>query len=351
MSPMGGPIVIVGAGAIGGYVGAMLSLAGEETLLLDGWPDHVEAVRRDGLQIRGPDGSHEARPRIFHLAEARECGRTPARLIILSVKLYDTEWAATLASSLLAPGVPFVTLQNALVEETVARIVGWQRVLGGIATGMNVELTGPGCIRRSSARFGDAAVFKIGEMHGRVTPRATEIARLLSNVDTSVVTTNLWNDRWQKLCINAMTSGLGAIAGLSLDAVHLAPEGQAAAIRLAAEACAVGRALGFDPGPIFGLEPNRWVAAGEGDEAAAAEARHGFAAQASRVVSGFRSGMLQDVQRGRKTEVDFFNGYISARGKECHVLTPTHDRVVQIVHDIESGRRGPAMANLREIMT
>lgn len=347
---MGGPIAIIGAGGIGGYLGAMLSLAGEQVVLVDGWPAHVEAVRKDGLRIQGPDGVHEARPRILHLNEAQELGRTPPRLMILSVKLYDTEWAATMARSFLRPCVPLVTLQNALVEEIVGRIAGWPRVLGGIATGMNVELTGPGSIRRGSARFGTAPVFKIGEMHGRITLRAMAVANLLSKVDTSVVTTNLWNDRWQKLCINATASGIGAVTGLSLDAVHRLPEGQAAGMRLMAEACAVGRALGFDPGSLFSLKPERWIAAHEGDEAAVVEARDAFEAQASKVVEGYRSGTLQDLQRGRKTEVDFFNGYISDRGKECDIPTPTHDDIARIVHDIEAGRRSSVMDNLREIL-
>ena len=347
---MGGSVAILGSGAIGSYVGAMLSLAGEEVVLIDGWPAHVEAVRKDGLRIEGPDGVHEARPAILHLGEAQQLRLTPPRLVILSVKLYDTEWAATMARDMLKPGAPLLTVQNSLVEETVARIVGWPRVLGGIATGMNVELAGPRLVRRGTTRFRSAPVFKIGELHGRLTPRVQAIVELMSKVDTAVGTTNLWNDRWLKLCINSMVSAIGGIANLPLDEVHRLPEARAVGIRLGAEACAVGEALGFDPGPVFAVAPGRWIAAGAGDAAAARDVERAFVAQADKAEAGYRSGTLQDLLRGRRTEVDYFNGYIADRGKEVGVAAPTHDSVARMVREIEAGHRSPAMRNLKDLL-
>jgi len=344
------PVLILGAGAIGGYVGSMLSAAGEPVVLVDGWPPHVEAVRERGFRIEGPDGVHEARPEILHLGEIQGLKPRP-RLAVLSVKLYDTEWAAAMIRPLLGPGAAVLTLQNALVEETVARIVGWSRVLGGIATGMNVELAGPGLIRRGSARFGAEPVFKIGEMHGRATPRARAIADLFAKVDTAKVTTDLWNDRWLKLTINATVSAIGGIADLSLDAVHRVPEAQRVGLRLAAEACAVGAAMGFDPAPLFGLPAERWMAAQRGDAVAAAETRAAYEAQGDKVVQGYRSGTLQDLARGRRTEAEFFNGYIAERGAECGVPAPTHAAVAAMMREIEAGRRAPGRANLAELVS
>ena len=344
-----GPVAIFGGGAIGSYVGGMLADAGHDVVVIDAWPAHVEAVRANGLAIEGPDGTTLTRPPILHLGEVQALRRTPPRLVIQSVKLYDTAWCATLARDFLGEGVPFLTLQNALVEETCARIVGWPRVLGGIATGMNVELAGPGLIRRGSRRFGPAPVFKVGEMHGRRTPRAEAIATLLGAVDTAAVTTTLWNDRWQKLTINAAVSGLGGIADLSLDAVHTDPEASAVGLRLVAEACAVGRALGFDPGTVYGLTPDRWLAAAEGDAAALEETRAAYAAQAEKVVPGYRSGTLQDLRRGRRTEADFYNGFLAAEGAAAGVPAPTHAAIARLVHEIEAGSRAPARENLADV--
>lgn len=348
---MTNPVVIFGAGGVGGYVGAMLSLAGHEVTLVDGWPAHVEAVRKDGLRVDGPDGTHDARPDILHLGEAQSLRLSAPRLIVLCVKLYDTEWVATLARELLAPGTPVLTLQNALVEETVARIVGWPRVLGGIATGMNVELVGPGHIRRSSSRrFGPAAVFKIGEMHGRATPRAQAIAGMFSAVDTTAVTTNLWNDRWQKLCINAMISGASAVADCTTDVFHTLPEGYLAALNLASEAIPVGRALGLDPGNLFEVDTQLWEDAGKGDANARELTRRAFEAQVAKVVPGYVTGSLQDLRRGRRAEIDQLNGYVCALGREHGIPTPTHDRLIRFVAEIGKGSRISKLDNLGELI-
>ena len=343
------PVAIFGGGAIGGYVGGMLADAGHEVVVIDAWPDHVEAVRRDGLAIEGPDGTTVTRPAFLHIGEVQSLRRTPPRLVIQSVKLYDTEWAATLARDFLGDGVPFLTLQNALVEETVARIVGWPRVLGGIATGMNVELAGPGLIRRGSRRFGPSAVFRVGELHGRSAPRAEEIAALLGAVDTATVTTTLWNDRWQKLTINAAVSGLGGIADMSLDEVHTDPRASAIGLALIAEACAVGRALGFDAGTIYGLAPDRWLAAAAGSAAAIADARAAYAAQATKIVPGYRSGTLQDLRRGRRTEIEYYNGFLAAQGAAHGIATPAQAAIARVVREIEAQEREPCADNLNDV--
>lgn len=346
---MSGSIAIIGAGAVGSYIGAMLSLAGEDVVLVDGWPAHVEAVRGGGLRIEGPDGTHETGVRILHLGEIHQLRRAPPRLVVLCVKLYDTEWAATMAREILAPGVPLLTVQNSLVEETIARIVGWRRVLGGIATGMNVELAEPGLVRRGGPRFGGAAVFKVGELNGRLTPRIDEIVGLLAKVDVAKPTDDLWNDRWLKLAINAMVSGLGGLANLPIDEVHRRPEARAVGIKLGAEACEVGRALGFDPGPMFGIAPERWIAAGRGEAGALGDVEAAFAAQAQNVKPGHPSGTLQDLLRGRRSEVDYFNGFIADRGEEVGVAAPAHAAAARIIRNIEAGRARPDPANLAEL--
>jgi 2-dehydropantoate 2-reductase len=202
-----GPIVILGAGAVGSYVGGMLSLSGEDVVLLDPWPANVEAIHRDGLVIEAPEGESTARPRAMHLNEAHDLRRAATGLAFLCVKLYDTAWAATLLAEV-APKAPVVTMQNGLVEETVARLVGWRRTLGAIGGTLDVALVAPGRVRRSRRRGTKAPVFKVGELGGRVSPRAQAIAALLQKVDTAAVTTQLWDDRWEKLCANTITSGL-----------------------------------------------------------------------------------------------------------------------------------------------
>ena len=202
-----GGIVVMGAGAVGGYVGGMLSALGEDVILIDPWPKHIEAIRADGLVIETPEGTTKAQPHALHICDVHEVARRPSKFAFLCVKLYDTPWAATLLNDVV-PTAPIVTMQNALVEEDVARIVGHSRTLGAVAGTLDVALIAPGRVRRARRRGATKPVFKVGELDGRTTARAESVANLLGKVDTAAVTSHLIHDRWEKLVANTMTTGL-----------------------------------------------------------------------------------------------------------------------------------------------
>lgn len=116
----------------------------------------------------------------------------------------------------LAPNGVVVSLQNCINEERIARIVRWGRTLGCIAHTISVRVEGAGHVARTRKAGGAAKhVFSVGEIHGRVTKRAEELAQIMSAVDGSTVTTNLWGERWAKLSLNCMHNGLAAITGLN----------------------------------------------------------------------------------------------------------------------------------------
>jgi 2-dehydropantoate 2-reductase len=342
---LAGPIVILGAGAVGSYVGGMLSLVGEDVVLLDAWPDNVEVIRRDGLVIEAPEGERKARPRAMHLNEAHDLRRAATGLAFLCVKLYDTAWAATLLADVV-PEAPVVTMQNGLVEETVARLVGWNRTLGAVGGTLDVALVAAGRVRRSRRRGAKAPVFKIGELGGRASPRAEAIAALLQQVDTAVVTTQLWDDRWEKLCANTITSALSAATGLTMQEVYRREDTLRLAVRLGGEACAVGRLLGFAPKAVMGLAPERWEAASGGDRTATAEVEAALSSHSATMVEGGRSGTLQDILKGRRTEVEFFNGYIAERARECGTGAPTHAALATLIRRMEAGEAHPTPDHL-----
>lgn len=341
---MKGPIVVLGAGAVGSYVGGMLSSSGEDVVLLDAWPAHIEAVRTRGLSIETPEGAIRAHPRALHLCDAQQIFKTPPAVAFLCVKLYDTEWAATLLKDVV-PVAPIVTMQNALVEDTVARIVGPERTLGAIASTLDVAMMEPGLVRRSRRRGSANAVFKVGELSGRATPRAQAIAELLAKVDTATVTTHLRDDRWSKLVANAMITGLAAVSGLTSVEIYRREDSRRLAISLATEALVLGRELGFRLQPLFGLTPERWLAA-RGDEAALAEVMRAFEKQSETLVEGATSGTFQDLVKNRRTEVDYFNGYIAVQGSAHGVRAPTHAAVADLIRRIEAGHEHPGEQHL-----
>lgn len=343
-----GPAVLLGGGAVGSYVGGMLAAAGVKVVLIDGWPEHVEAIRARGLSIASPEGETIAHPEAWHLADAWRLRGARPEVAFLAAKLYDTDWSARLLAQWLPAEVPVATMQNALAEETVARAVGWGRTLGVIAGGLDVAMSGPGSVRRSRRR-GTGTVFKVGELHGRPTPRAQALAALLERVDHAKVTTDLWRERWLKLCANCMTTGLSGLSGLSLRDTYSRPDTRAIAIRLGAEALAVGRALGFDAPALFGLPAQAWQAAASGEPEAFAQAMEALRIVADTMTADGMSGTLQDLRKGRPTEVEFFNGYIAAEGERAGVEVAGHAAIAAMIREVEQGQRPIGLGNLEHM--
>jgi 2-dehydropantoate 2-reductase len=339
-----GAIAIMGAGALGSYVGGMLALAGERVILIDAWPAHVERMRAHGLLIETPEGTRSARPTALHLGEVAALRRASVALAFLCAKLYDTEWATLLLLPQLAPGAPLVTMQNGLIDDAVARLAGRARTVGAVAGGLDVALVAPGHVRRWRRRgAGAAPIFKVGELDACASARVDAIAALLDKVDTAAVTTRLHHDRWLKLCANTVTSGLSGVSGLPLIEVHRRDDVRRIAVRLGAEALAVGRALGHDVVALFGVAAARWAEARDGDPLALADVMDALAAQTATMVEGGLSGTLQDLLKGRRTEVDHFNGYIAAEGARCGVPAPTHAALAAAIRRIEAGEARPGL--------
>lgn len=341
MTASGSPsVVFFGGGAVGSYIGGMLAASGVEVVLIDGWPAHVDAIRQRGLAIVTPEGEHLARPEAWHLGEAFRLRSAAPAAVFLTVKLYDTQWASALLAGWLPGAVPVVTMQNGLVEEIVAGALGWGRVLGGIGGGLDVFLREPGVVQRARRRWaGSTPVLKIGEVHGRRTRRAEFLAQLLGAVDHAGVTTDLWTQRWAKLCTNTMTTGLSGLSGLGLREIYSREDTQRLAIRLAGEALALGEAMGFEVPALFGVQAGTWRLAADGSPSAAAESMAALSAQAATMVAGGMSGTLQDLRKNRPTEVEFFNGYVARQAERCGTQAPTHAVVADLIRAVERGEQ------------
>src|SRR6476619_2852943 len=216
---MGERIVMLGGGAVGGYVGGHLALHGHDVTLVDFWHDNVEAIRKNGLELSGmtEEEKQVSHPKTLHMHEVATLAKqAPVDIAFMCMKSYDTEWATQLIKPYLAPGGYVVSLQNCINEERIAAIVGWGKVLGTIVSLLASECYAPGHVKRTMPMGGAHYItYRVGEVHGRITPRAEEVANILKHADSSKVTTNLWSERWSKLVINSMRNGLSAATGLS----------------------------------------------------------------------------------------------------------------------------------------
>ena len=291
---------IIGAGAIGCVVGGLLTKAGHDVTLIDQWPEHVETMRRRGLRLTGTCGDHT-----------------------IAVKSYDTEWATRLGVQYLKDDGLVVDFQNGINDHRVAAVAGAHRTLGCVIT-IGAGMYEPGvAMRTDSGQLG----FKVGEHDGRDTERARRIAELLTAVAGAKVTTNLWGERWSKLAVNCMLNPLAGLSGLGTAECRTEPGPRRIAVHLGAEVVRVGRACGFEVEPTFGIAAQRFVDAAEGRGLEAVEAEMVRDATSR---AGGRPSMLQDVMRGRRTEIDHLNGFVVGEGRRVGVKTPFNEKVVDL---------------------
>jgi 2-dehydropantoate 2-reductase len=340
-------IAIVGAGAVGGYVGGTLAHLGHDVTLIDPWPEHVEIIRSRGLELDGvtPEEKFTVKPRILHLTEVQGLARTPVDVALVAMKSYDTLWATALIAPYLSERGFVVSLQNCMNEETIAGVVGWGRTVGAVASLISVDLYEAGRIRRTIARGGDKyTIFRIGEPHGRITPRVEELVEWFRGIDSAKATTNLWGERWSKLAQNAMGNGVTAASGLTSGDCLRDPAIRRFQIRLAGEAVRVGQALGYQLEKIRGAEPELYVRATDGDSAALSELEALIVPKAGSNPRADvqRPSMAQDILKGRRTEIDAMNGYIARKGAEVGIPAPSHTRLAAIVTRIERGELRPS---------
>lgn len=345
-------IAIVGAGAVGGYVGSGLAAAGHDVTLIDPWPAHVEAIRAGGMVLSGmtPAESRTVAVPALHLTQVQALAKgRPIDIVFVAVKSYDTEWATTLIAQYLAASGVVVSLQNCINEERIAALVGWGRTMGTVVTGgLALDLYEPAHIRRTMARRPGQTCLYVGEPSGRITPRAREIAAMLNDVDETHATDDLWGERWTKLCVNGMRNGVSAATGMGGNARDSHDAVRRVCIRLGAESVRVGRALGFRVGKVGALDPDLLDRADAGDSAAMAEVERLMLAGTSGAARSDlqRPSMAQDMAKGRRTEITFMNGFIAERGAAAGVPAPTHARLTEVVTQVERGILPPAPANV-----
>jgi 2-dehydropantoate 2-reductase len=322
-------IAIIGAGAIGCVVGGCLTKAGRDVTLVDQWPEHVEAMRTKGLRLSGTIGDFVVPVKALHVHELQAV-REPFDAAFIAVKSYDTEWATAMAVAYLRADGVVVDFQNGINDERVASVAGRERTLGCVITISAGMYEAGHAMRTDTGQIG----FKIGEHDGRDTERARELAAIMNGVAETKVTTNLFGERWSKLAINCMANPLSGLTGLGTLAVRTDAKIAAVGVHLGAEAIMVGRAVGHEVEPIYGIPTQRYVDAYRGTGLAALLEE---IAAIARQRGGGEPSLLQDVKKKRRTEIDYLNGYVCEQGRTHGVPTPFNAVVVATIRALGVG--------------
>jgi 2-dehydropantoate 2-reductase len=306
--------LVWGAGAIGGTLGAYLARAGHEVTFVDADADHVSAIDAVGISITGPIA--EFMQLVPAFTPESLSGRWDT--IILATKAHHTEAATRALAPHLSDDGCVVSAQNGLNELTIARIVGDARTVGSFVN-FGADYIKPGVIHYA----GRGAVM-LGEVDGHRTPRVAAIHDAwLRFDDRAVVTTNIWGYLWGKEAYGAMLFATALTNESIADALAM-PRYENLYVELAREILAVARARGVIPEAFDGFDPSAYLPSAADD-----------------------SGIWRDLAvRKRRTEVDAQLGIVVTLGNEAGVATPLTARLVDLIHDIEDGRRPQSLETL-----
>ena len=330
-------IAVLGTGANGSCIAASLIDAGHDIVAIDQWPEHVETMRKDGLTIEMAEGKQHVKVRAHHLCDIATFNDA-FDVVLLAMKAYDTRWACELIKPHLKPGGMLIGMQNAMEAETIVDVVGAQRTVGCVIE-LSSEMFTPGLVKRNTAPA--KTWIGLGSLGGGSEARLAEMQALLSPVGKVEIKANILAAKWSKLVVNAMCLGPFAMVGLTIyDALNV-PGMRDLIIEIGEEALRVGHDLGHPVEPIFGLT--------EADLAGSNRpAEKLFDTLASHVGPGRgRNTVLQDLLKGRASEVDMINGLVVAEAERRGYVAPANARVVEIVRQIEAGTCKPDPANMK----
>jgi 2-dehydropantoate 2-reductase len=332
------PILIWGAGAIGGTLGAFWARAGVPVLLVDIVAEHVQACRTTGLEISDPI---EAFKVTVPAVEPHEL-RGLYRRIVLAVKAPATAAALEQLAPHLAPDGFVLSAQNGLNEIAIADKLGAERTMGCFVN-FGSDWHGPGQIL-----FGNRSAVVVGEIDGAIREHTREMHALLALFEpNAVLTDNIWGYLWGKLAYGAMLFAT-ALTDDSMSENFADPRRFIVFDALGREVIAVAQARGIKPVGFTEFDPLAFAPGASEQTARAAIAR---LADYTSHGAKTHSGIWRDLAvRKRKTEVDPQIGIIGKLGREAGIATPALDRLTALIHDVEDGRRPLAFATFQDLI-
>jgi len=302
-------ICMLGAGALGCSIGGTLAAGGSEVVLVDRFQAHVDAINTNGLRMQ--IGAAE---KVIGLKAYSDCqGLAPVDLVIVLVKSFHTRAAIESALPLIGPQTLVMSIQNGLGhEEILAEVVGRDHVLAAktYVGGVFVE---PGRIVSSSA----GKQTYIGELDGKLTPRLQAVVREFNKAGLlASASSNIYGTMWDKLLVNVATGALCGITRLPYGWLYELPEIEETALAAVAEGIAVARANAIQ------LTSN--------------DAKYFWTLAAEGLPREFKTSILQSLEKGEMTEVDFINGSVVRWGARSAIPTPVNKTLVACVKGIES---------------
>ena len=330
-------LLIWGAGAIGGTIGAYLARAGHDVTFVDRVAEHVEAIRTRGLRITGPIEEFSVKAPAFTPEEVSGVWQT----IVLAVKAQDTEAATHALAPHLAPDGRVISAQNGLNELIISRIVGPERTIGAFVN-FGADYHEPGVIL-----YGGRGAVVLGEIDGAMTPRLAELHKVFQDFEPDAIQTdNIWGYLWGKMGYGAQLFVTALTNESIADALDMR-EYRDLYIAIAQEVMRITQAKGVTPLGFNGFDPKAFM---PGADPQAIEASFDRMVAFNRRSAKTHSGIWRDLAvRKRRTEVDAQLGPIVEEGRALGIDAPITAATIRMIHEIEEGRRPMTLANLDEL--
>ncbi len=327
---------VVGAGAIGGTVGAYMARAGDDIEFVDVDVDHVTAMKEKGLTIQAYNETFTVPVVAHHLHELTR----PLDIVLLAVKSQHTTAAVQSIRHLLTPESAIVSLQNGFCESTIAGLVGPERTIGAFID-LFADYLEPGVIH-----YGGPGTFRVGELDGTRSPRVEEVVRHLRHWGPVEATNNVQGYLWSKLGFANMLFATALTDETMADAIAPYPE---LMVELASEIYEVADREGVRLESFDNVEPALYYPREQRDWQVI---RNNLADLETwlRGQQKVKSGVWRDIAvRKRKTEVDQQIGLAAEVGSRHGLPLPLTRMLVAMIHELEDGTRPMQGANLDEL--
>ena len=329
-------IAIYGAGSLGTILGAFISKAGVAIELINRNKAHVEALQAKGAQVVGTMNFNQP---VVAYSPDQMSGEYDI-LFLMTKQQHNAEVVQMLKGFLASDGV-LVTFQNGLPEMQIADVLGEERVLGcTVAWGATMQ--SPGVCELTSEP--DALSFSLGAVSVKKSKHFTKVKELLEKMGTVDVEENFLGTRWSKLLINAAFSGMSAVLGCTFGEAAGPKASRRIVQKLIKECIDVCQVGGIRIEPVQGKDIVKLL-----NYTNALKRAFSFfiIPIAIRKHAKLKASMLQDLEKGKLTEVDAINGAVSEYGRKVGFPTPANDKVVEIIHRIERGELKPCFDNLK----
>jgi 2-dehydropantoate 2-reductase len=332
-------IAIYGAGSLGTILGAYINKGGVSVELINRNKAHVEALQKKGAQVVG---TVQFTQTVIAYSPEEMSGQYDI-FFLMTKQQQNAEVVQMLKKYLASDGV-LVTFQNGLPEVGIADILGEERVLG-CTVAWGATMKEPGMCELTSEP--DALSFSLGAISEKKSKHFAKVKELLEMMGTVDVEENFLGTRWSKLLINSAFSGMSAVLGCTFGEAAKPRESRRIVQALIKECIDVCKVGGIRIEPVQGKDIVKLL-----DYTNPLKRAFSFfiIPVAIRKHAKLKASMLQDLEKGKLTEVDAINGAVSDYGRKVGCPTPMNDRVVDIIHKIEQGILYPSFDNLQYFM-